>query len=441
MDGNDRKPIEAYFERYPEVPMEVIVKEDILRLGLRFTEAALEAARGCRPKSYYLFSFDRVTHDQMEREESSKVPDDIDFLAGPYNFKQTNVRVEIAQDTPYLIDAQDGQISLYEDERPLARVLYPPKPDYYNMTLEDGTSYGQVIPLLFGRMAFVTIYRFCQFWGAKEECKFCDMNVNLRDLMKKKKVRRDSDHVIYDAVKDPNQVATVLEGMYRNMFVDEKESLWNRMIGIILTAGTIKTTLKGLKPTDFYLQYVRAIREKIGNRIPIILIVEPGEETDIKRLYEAGVSSYNPNIEVWDKRMFQILCPGKEKYIGKAVDIFGQGNVSPNFVMGVEMARPWGFKDVDAAVNSTTEGFDYLMSKGVVPHPDSWCIEPRSALGGHPPIPLDYYIKMDKAWYELWTKYDLPPNVGWGPIGNGRGCYGNSGYVDMRAGRLTKADS
>jgi len=92
--------------------------------------------------------------------------------------------------------------------------------------------------------------------------------------LRKKEGKAKSDHVQYSAVKDIDQVATVLEAMYQNMFVDEKESLWNRMVSILITSGSIKKTIKGMKPIDFYLQYVRAIRERIGNRIPIILIVD-----------------------------------------------------------------------------------------------------------------------------------------------------------------------
>ncbi len=99
------------------------------------------------------------------------------------------------------------------------------------------------------------------------------------------------------------------------------------------------------------------------------------------------------------------------------------------------MAQPYGFKEVDQAIASLREGLDFFMSHGVVPHPDSWCIEPLSALGGHPSLPLDYYIRADQTWYETWLKYDLPPNPGWGPIGNGRGVYGNSAFVDMREKR------
>ena len=49
--------LDQYFDKYPEIPLEVIVKEDLLRLGIKFTEAALNAATGCRPKSYFLFSY------------------------------------------------------------------------------------------------------------------------------------------------------------------------------------------------------------------------------------------------------------------------------------------------------------------------------------------------------------------------------------------------
>ena len=71
------------------------------------------------------------------------------------------------------------------------------------------------------------------------------------------------------------------------------------------------------------------------------------------------------NFEVWGKELFKAVCPGKNKLVGwdewvkrvvKSVDVFGEGNVNPNFVAGVEMAKPFGFTDVDAAVKSTSEG-------------------------------------------------------------------------------------
>jgi hypothetical protein len=47
-----------------------------------------------------------------------------------------------------------------------------------------------VIPLLYDSYAFITTFRACHYWGDKEECRFCDINYNLRELR-----RLTGDHV------------------------------------------------------------------------------------------------------------------------------------------------------------------------------------------------------------------------------------------------------
>ena len=106
------------------------------------------------------------------------------------------------------------------------------------------------------------------------------------------------------------------------------------------------------------------------------------------------------------------------------------GNVVPNFVAGVEMAKPYGFTDVDEAVKSTSEGLDYLMSQGVTPRLATWCVFANSVLGGQEPPPLDYFIKMSRSWYQLWTKHRLPPCTGYGPIGLGKAVWFMSSHND-----------
>jgi hypothetical protein len=155
----------------------------------------------------------------------------------------------------------------------------------------------------------------------------------------------------------------------------------------------------------------------------------------------AGITCHNANLEVWDRRLFEAICPGKEKFVGydlwvrrlvEAVDILGEGRVSPNMVSGLEMAQPWGFDTVSDAVKSAREGFEFLMSHGVIPHLDTWCIEPGTRLSNNPPVPLDFLIQADIAWYETWRKYKLPPFEGYGPMGSpGVAVYGNTGSVDM----------
>lgn len=423
--------IEDYFNRYRDVPREVILKEDLLRLGLHFTEAALVRAEERRTKSYYLFSFDKVGHDEMQKNESARVPEDIRISKGQYDLRPTIVRVINSIDTRYTVDVIDSQLVLLEGSHPIADVEYPENLPSCQKKFENGVTYNQVVSrLFFNAVGFLTNYRICQYWGAKEECMYCDMNYNVRQL---KKVRGPLE--VPKAFKDVKQVATVINEYFR-----EETSPDSRMLSVIMTGGTITSKVNGKNYVDFTTEYISAVREKIGQRIPFVAIVEAWPKADVSRLWEAGASTYNPNIEVWDKGLFQTLCPGKEKNVGRdewirrtidAVEVFGEGNVSPDFVAGVEMAQPYGFKTVQEAIKSTREGFEYLMSHGVVPHLDSWCIEQGTAFAGHAPLPLDYFIQIDRAWYETWRKYKLPINSGWGPVGPGRAVYGNSAYIDM----------
>jgi hypothetical protein len=91
------------------------------------------------------------------------------------------------------------------------------------------------------------------------------------------------------------------------------------------------------------------------------------------------------------------------------VDFWGPGRVNPNFVLGLEMAKPHGFDSVSAAVRSTAGGWDFLMSQGVLPRFNLWTIEGGSAFAGQQAPPLEYYIEAQKAYTELRWKHNFDP--------------------------------
>jgi hypothetical protein len=425
--------IETYAKKYPDVPMEVILKEDLLRLGTGITKAALRAVKDYRRQAYFLFSYNISEHDELGDGLSTEAPEDIIFRDGPYGLRRTWVRVVLNKASPYQIDVVDGKIMVCQNGIPVADVTYPDKPDYYGKTLDDGLQYEQVIPLLYDSYAFITTFRACHYWGDKEECKFCDINYNLR------KVRKlTGDHVTADAIKNKDHVVEVLKAMSQEPNPDL------RMITILMTSGSIvRSVRRGPdNAADFNVPYVEAIRESLGNRIPIVMITESQPMDRLRRLRDAGITSHNANIEVWDKRLFKWIAPGKEHYIGydtwvkrllDSVEIMGEGRVSPNMVSGIEMAKPYGFDNVKEAVASTREGFEYMMSHGVIPHLDTWCLEPGTRLAEDNDVAsLDLLIQTDIAWYETWRKYKLPAFEGYGPMGApGIAVYGNTGSVDM----------
>jgi len=140
---------------------------------------------------------------------------------------------------------------------------------------------------------------------------------------------------------------------------------------------------------------------------------------EIKWLHAEGMDEHNANMEVWDRRLFEWINPGKNRRIGydewlkrmlDSVDVLGEFNVRPNFVGGVEMAKPHGFATIEEAVASTTKGIDLMMGHGVDPRFNQWRREPKTNLvkeHEQPPIPTEFYIRLMSNRYEIWKKYGL----------------------------------
>ena len=87
------------------------------------------------------------------------------------------------------------------------------------------------------------------------------------------------------------------------------------------------------------------------------------------------------NIEVWDAKIYYVICPGKSKLFGGwknwlkaieyAAEVFGRGRVRTSIVSGLEPKE------------AMLEGIEYFASIGVVAFPGPWIPNPGSALEGH----------------------------------------------------------
>jgi len=400
--------LEGYFKKYPDVPKETILKQHMLSLGHWFSDAALDASAGALVKSYRLFSYDLVPMSEFKRGEHRRVPEHFVLLNGPYDMRPVAIQTSLSPYSPYLIDVVDGRLVLTVDRQVVAHVRIPKTPDYYFKSLPDGTPYHEIVA--FG--SFITIFRNCQYWGAKEECKFCDINENARQM------KLSRDFTLNAPVKSVADVVKVCEHVAGDA----------QKIGagqnFVLSGGTITKTLHSKSEVDFYEEYIRAIKN-IATKPRITFEVNARPRAEVQRYKDAGADHIHFNMEVWDKTLFPWINPGKAERVGwdnwvrwmeDAVEVFGNGMVQPSFVSGVEMARPHGFKTVEEAVKSMTSGFEYLMSRGIFPRPQQWRREPSTALckeAEQPPVPLDYYILMTRTWYELYQKYrDKLPKFG-----------------------------
>jgi hypothetical protein len=390
-------PIEQMFRKYPDIHPTIVLKTDILRQGIDISKAAVDnfsKRDDLLWKGFHLFSYDR----QETKVYGDKTPWYIRLEDGCPIMVRTNSH------SPYLLDLTDGEFLIREKESKeiLARKLwFERKPRWYDMRTKDGI---QMAAIAQGnaRMIFVTTNKFCELWNVGKQCLFCNINATLKDQ------KKGGEDVV--ARIDPDVIAEVVKTAF---FVDHQYA-W-----LYISGGTILDTYKGQTELEYFCTRIEAIRDKLQVLIPTTIQIAPYDDAGWKRLHETGVGAVQPNFEVWGKDLFKWICPGKDHFVGwdnwvkrsiRGVHFWGRGRIQPNFVLGVEMAKPHGFEKISDAVKSTSEGWDFLMENGVLPRFNLWIQESGSAFADQVAPPLEYFIEIQKAYTELrWKhKYDPP---------------------------------
>ena len=419
--------VERLIQIYKDLPFEAVFKEDLLRTGLGFTEDALKVAAGFKPKAYFIFSFDLVPIRKLTQEEHLRAPEEIRLRGGARGFRPTIVSVRLNPASPYQVEiSPEGRLILTLEGLEVSEVELQPAPEYYRRSLANGKPLTDIAPTIeWGYLLYLTVFRICQYFGKKEECQFCDLNENYRQQ------RRSGRS--YTGVKTVEEVLEAFE------IVAETDS---RSRAYTVTGGSITSTLDGLNEIDFYVRYPEAIEKRFPGRWISKVVVQALPRDQVQTLKDAGVQIYHPNYEVWDPRLFSILCAGKERYIGRdrwisriltAAEVFGSSQVIPNFVAGIEMARPHGFSTPAEAIESTAEGLEFFMAQGVVPRFTTWCPEPLSLLGRSNPdgAPLEYHVGLLQSWRDTLERHRLSAPPGYGEAGIGRAVFSVSSFMDV----------
>jgi len=422
--GATVRELERMMQQFPDLPAEAVIKQDILRQGLAFSPDALRVASGYKPKDYFIFTFDLVPVAEMAQHAGFRAPEEIRMTGGPYDLRRTVVSTRVAPDSPYRVELREGKLTLICDGAALADLEFPPIPGYYGHTLSSGRKISEIAPAIeWGYLIYLTVYRLCQYWGRDEECRFCDLNENFR--------QQRANGREYTAVKE---IEDIVEAM---TLISEHDTVSR---AYTVTGGSITRKLDGMREGEFYAQFAEAIESRFAGRWIPKAVVQALPTDEVKMLHDAGYRIYHPNYEVWDADLFSWICPGKDRYVGRdawvkrildAAEIFGPTNVIPNFVGGVEMAQPHGFTSVDEAVASTTEGLEFFMSHGVMPRFTTWCPEPTSNLGRQEGPPLEYFVKLLRAWRDTFEKHKLPVPPGYGKPGVGNAEFSVSAFMDV----------
>lgn len=433
--------LERLCAQCPDLPREALLKTDLLRLGVAFTPAALQITALAKPKSYFIFSFDRKTQQELTPAERRAAPEELALVGGPWGLRRTIVSVRLNPDSPYCVDVNpdaDGALALTVQTAAdacttLCGIALPPRPSYYNTALASGKPVTDIAPTIqWGYLIYLTAFRLCQYWGRDEECQFCDINENYR--------QQRAEGRSYTGVKSLDEICEALAIIDR---LDAERTSH----AYTVTGGSVTSDLQGMGEAEFYARYAEAIEARFPGRWIGKAVVQALPLPDLKRLKDAGYQIYHPNFEVWDEQLFNTLCPGKARYVGRnewlkrvvdAAEYFGPSHVIPNFVAGVEMAKPHGFNSIDEAIASTAQGLDWFMRQGIMPRFTVWCVEPNTVLeqtNSEPP-PLEYFARLLQVYRDTHARYSLPLPPGYGPAGPGQAVFSVSAFMDVLGEKL-----
>lgn len=397
MDKNWRKKELSLTEvqlKYPEMPKLIVLKTDVSRRGLIYTNRALETV-------------DPTIH-HVEPTEFMGTMRDLGHISSPIGLTLRDGSLicrghwptdKNTQREPYVVDVIDNKTYLVDDGEVLEEVEFWEKPKFYDKFTSNGTPMWQIASARPQRISVVP-YPKCGFWDTDVGgCKFCSLFSNTRtvhNLLRDNKYFEDVTETVGEALKQPGRY-TVFH----------------------MTSGSIPSGVNVFDDeVELYIRTLQAAGKAFATKkFPVKMVASAFSKEQLRQIYDnTGLTTYTTDLEVLNEKLFSWICPGKSKYIGykgwkqriyDAVDILGRGNVYCGIVGGIELAQPYGFNSEEEALNCILKEADEIASHGVSFAEGIWTTDPKSVFKRQKTPSLEYYVKLALGLANIRTKYGL----------------------------------
>ncbi|MCI0453731.1 MAG: MSMEG_0568 family radical SAM protein [Candidatus Dadabacteria bacterium] len=223
---------------------------------------------------------------------------------------------DFVDSSPYYLDQINGEYWVIREGVAMAQVELMGAAKFYDHRTSIGTPM-QKIGLLHCPTTFATtLLQTCVFWEDWRRCKFCGIELTLKDRTTV-------------GFKDAKSLVETI------LLARELDGISN----IVFTSGVAKDEEKALGK---YAELCSEVKE--ATRLPIQLQIVPPEDLGwLERLKDSGVDALGVHIETFDLAVFEKITPGKakigfNKYVEtwkKAVDVFGRWQVSTYVLVGL----------------------------------------------------------------------------------------------------------
>lgn len=319
-----------------------------------------------------LFAGDKHAHKEVEFPQCFLTP------VGRYR-----VPIRWNRVSPLELKYEDGQFNIYDNGKLLfEKLVFPRRPAFYHLKTSDGTGMRTVAnDYGYGAM-FVAYSNECSLKDKGQDCLFCNINAT-------KAIYGDAQGITW---KTPRQVGETAAAGYQDGFHH-----------ITISGGFVPER----REVEYYIDVAEAIREATGleDFNGTACVGAPADLSVFEKYKEAGFRTIATNMEVWDERMFEVICPGKSLQCGgrknwinaleHEVEVFGKNHVRSTFVSGIEPKE------------SLLEGVEALVSRGVLACVSQWNVNVGSPLEGHRTPTEEWHWEVFERTVAIYRKYGV----------------------------------
>jgi hypothetical protein len=282
----------------------------------------------------------------------------------------------------YSLVEEDNEPVLFDNENDtrIGSIRFHQRHPVLDQTISSGEKFSDIASVNPEGGMRVQYSNECALKDLGEDCLYCGFNVRAQKGV--------SDRVPF---KSPRQIAEAYD-------LARKADTGNHLN---LTGGFVPER----RELEYYLDVLDGLHEIAGyKKINIVTVIgAPADLSVLDKYKEAGVTTININIEIWDKNIFRAICPGKDKRNGGwrhwldaleySAEVFGKGNTQTNLVAGLEPKQ------------SVLEGVEYLASKGIVCKFGSFNPVPGTPLEGYRTPDADWHWDLALKGAEIYKRY------------------------------------
>jgi len=415
--------IEELVKKFPRYPKSKLIRAAVLRDGIKFTPNLIDIASWALPQSNWVLEYSHYKHAQEKIEkyiDDQALDEETADLArhgwvetpSGFRFQDfTYIQIGFNDESPWELRTEwlgstlsvagmggERYFLYYEDER-VDEVIFEDRPQWLTQKTSDGKTFSSVMQLISAQVFNACVLRHCEYFNNDMHCRFCSMTGGSKAL---KEVG-----VQHRMALKPEHAVEALEAAHKETGVNI----------ILLSGGTL---FDQDKEADAYYKLTEALAEKredLKAETYLLAGTSAFPKDKAQKLYDLGLDLLMYDLEVWDPEVFKFICPGKSDHIGRdewlkrlleAKDIFGKGRAGTNMVLGAELAQPGGFTDLDKALASWEECFEWCLSNDLVPMCTIWQPSAGSKFeGARNTAPIEYLLEVGALRRTAMKKYDM----------------------------------